>query len=347
MDVIKEQQRKTEDIDFVIAWVDGNDPAWQKEKRKYWEGSMGDRWSIDQGDYRYRDWDLLRYWFRAVEKYAPWVRKVHFVTCGQIPEWLNLKHPKLRVVKHEEYMPSEYVPTFNSHTIELNLHRISGLAEQFVYFNDDMYITRPVHKEDFFVKGLPKDVFALDAIYCASGSAGSYNCNNIAIINDHFNKKQQLKRHYKKWFRPCYGKKQLYQTAVLLPWRWFPGFYYQHLPSNLLKSTLAQVWEAAGDILDATSRNKFRSKTQVNQWVFKYWQLADGRFEPQSAANGRCYHLRDQGVEDLCQAIRTGRYALICINDTDRTTEFEKKKEEIRQAFEASLPDPSEYEGHS
>lgn len=333
-----------QEIDFVIAWVDGNDPEWQKQKRKYLAEFLGDESIIDQGDYRYRDWDILHYWFRAVEAYAPWVRKIHFVTCGQIPEWLNTEHPKLHVVNHSDYMPAEYLPTFNSHTIELNMHRIEGLAEQFVYFNDDMFLTREVKPEDFFVNGQPRDVFALDAIYCASGSAGSYNCNDLAIINDHFKKDEQVKKHWKKWFRLCYGKKNLYRTLVLMPWHWFPGFFYQHLPSNFLKSTLETVWEVAGTELDETSRAKFRGKTQVNQWVFKFWQLADGNFVPQDARTGRCYHLRDKGVENLCDAIRSKRYNLICINDTDRTTEFEQKKAEVAAAFQDVLPEKSGFE---
>ncbi len=339
------KQKKFEpEIDFVIAWVDGNDSNWQEEKRKYLAEFLNEESLIDQGDYRYRDWDLLQFWFRSVEKYAPWVRKVHFVTCGQIPAWLNVDHPKLHIVTHEDYMPQEYLPTFNSHTIELNMHRIAGLSEQFVYFNDDMYITQKVDKEDFFVNGLPRDVFALNAIYCASGSAGSYNCNDMSIINDHFDKKKQFKKYYRKWFKLRYGRKMLYQTAVLLPWRWFPGFFYQHLPSNFLKSTLEEVWDAAGAELHETCKSKFRAKTQVNQWLFKYWQLADGKFEPQSMNKGRCYHLRDRGVEEVCEAIRQERYALICINDTDQTTEYEKKKKEIRRAFQYILPEKSEYE---
>lgn len=335
---------KNKEIDFVIAWVDGNDPEWQKEKRKHLAAHLNDESIIDQGDYRYRDWDLLHYWFRAVEKYAPWVRKIHFLTCGQIPPWMNVNHPKLHIVNHKDYIPEKYLPTFNSHTIELNMHRIEGLAEQFVYFNDDMYITRPVQPEDFFVNGLPRDVFALDAIYCATGSAGSYNCSDLEIINDHFKKDVQFKKHYKKWFRICYGKKRLYQTVVLMPWRWFPGFFYQHLPSNFLKSTLEKVWSVAETALDDTCKNKFRGKSQVNQWVFKFWQLADGSFEPQNIRDGRCYHLRDKGVDGLCEAIRENRYALICINDTDQTTDFEQKKEEIAQAFCAILGKKSAFE---
>lgn len=61
-------------IDFIMIWVDGNDPEWQKEKRKYQPGD-----AADDREIRYRDWDNLQYWFRAVEKFAPWVNPYHFV----------------------------------------------------------------------------------------------------------------------------------------------------------------------------------------------------------------------------------------------------------------------------
>lgn len=332
------------EIDFVITWVDGNDPEWRKEKLKYL-AQIYDKDTIEkQGEYRFRDWDLLHYWFRAVEKYAPWVRKIHFVTCGQIPEWLNTEHPKLNLVNHEDYIPKEYLPTFNSHTIELNLHRIKGLAEQFVYFNDDTYITRKVEPEDFFVNGLPRDIFALDAIYCATSSAGSYNCSNMEIINDNFKKSEQFKKHYKKWFCSCYSIRKVYRTLALMPWRWFPGFFYQHLSNNFLKTTFEKVWEVAGDKLKETSKCKFRGKGQVNQWVFKFWQLAEGCFSPQTVKSGVCFHVHENGVEKVCDAIKRNKYKLICINDTDRTTEFERKREEISRAFNSVFVDKSNFE---
>ena len=60
------------------------------------------------------------------------------------------------------YNTEKYLPTFNANTIELNLHRIEGLAEQFVYFNDDMFITDHVKPEDFFRDGHPMDTYGLD-----------------------------------------------------------------------------------------------------------------------------------------------------------------------------------------
>ena len=105
------------DIDFVVLWVDGSDPVWQAEKAKYQGKTLDD----SNAPNRFRDWGLMPYWFRAVEKFAPWVRKIHFVTCGHVPAFLNLAHPKLHHVKHEGFLPPEVLPTFSSHAIEMNL----------------------------------------------------------------------------------------------------------------------------------------------------------------------------------------------------------------------------------
>ena len=111
---------KQKPIDFVIIWVDGSDPEWRAVKNQYVPKAIGE----DDQEVRYRDWDNLQYWFRGVEKYTPWVNKIHFVTWGHLPKWLNVNHPKLHIVNHKDYIPEEYLPTFNSHTIEMNLHRI-------------------------------------------------------------------------------------------------------------------------------------------------------------------------------------------------------------------------------
>ena len=154
------EEKKETQIDFVIAWVDGGDPAWQRERDRY--GKMGEKTAVeetgereksgvacDTRDVRYRDWDCLRFWFRSVEQNAPWVHKIYFVTWGHVPKWLNGNHPKLEIVRHEDYIPGEFLPTFNSHTIELNFHRIPGLSEQFVYFNDDMFLLQQVSPDSF------------------------------------------------------------------------------------------------------------------------------------------------------------------------------------------------------
>ncbi|GMO18334.1 MAG: hypothetical protein Ta2A_26630 [Treponemataceae bacterium] len=128
----------TSDIDFVLLWVDMNDPVWQKKFNRYLPTANSEK--TDTRAIKYRDWDNLRYWFRGVEKFAPWVRKIHFVTSDQCPEWLNLDAPKLHYVTEADYIPAEYLPLFNCNPLEINFHRIKGLSEQFVYFNDDMFL---------------------------------------------------------------------------------------------------------------------------------------------------------------------------------------------------------------
>ena len=323
-------------IDFVLIWVDGNDPKWRSEKAKY-DPLMGD----DQ-EVRFRDWNNLRYWFRGVEKYAPWVNNIYFVTWGHVPAWLNTDDPKIHVVNHKDFIPEKYLPTFNSHTIELNLHRIPGLCEQFVYFNDDMFITSPVKEEDFFRSGKP---VGLDCICFTHVSAGAYNGNNIEIINSNFKKDKCISKDFSKWFSPKNGIKRIVKTAMLNSWPWFTGMYYDHLPGKYLKSSFEEVWQKEHDFLDATCTDKFRNKLHCNQWVIKYWQFAKGICVPCSNKYGHCFHIDNDDVfSDVCNAICREKYKMICINDTPRTTDFQGKAAKIIECFDRILPQKSNYE---
>ena len=106
----------TPQIDFVVTWLDSSDPEWQKSFEQYSPHAKGDKNAA-----RFRNLNCFRYWFRAVETYAPWVRKIFLITNGTFPDWINKNHPKLVLVKHEDYMPKECLPTFNSCAIELHI----------------------------------------------------------------------------------------------------------------------------------------------------------------------------------------------------------------------------------
>lgn len=334
-------------IDVVICWVDGNNELWRKEKR-FWESrehpngsQLEQQWN--KGDIRFRDWGTLRFFFRGIEEFAPWVHHVYFVTCGHLPDWLNLKHPKLRVVRHDEYIPHEYLPTFNSHTIELNFHRIQGLSEQFVYFNDDQFLTAPTRATDFFKNGLPCDTAILNPIPMTRG-IGHAEINNIGIINDHFSKSSVILSHPLKWFNPRYGQKTL-RTCLLMPWKRFVGLYEQHLPTSFLKSSYETVWEQEKEELHLTCQCKFRDRSNVNQWLIKNWQIAEGKFTPRHFNVGRMFMYGEDGNYDaVCDAVTSGRWKMICINDTADIDDFERRKQQLLKAFEQILPCRSQYE---
>lgn len=328
-----------EDIDFVITWVDGSDPAWRSERQKY-ASREG-----DQKEVRFRDWGLLRYWFRGVAQYAPWVRKIHFVTWGHVPDWLDDGNPKLHIVKHSDFIPPEYLPTFNSHTIELNLHRIPGLAEQFVYFNDDFFITKEVSPSYFFQNGLPCDCFGLYPIYFSSDSIGWIAGSDIAVINDHFQLREVVRKHWRKCLSLRNGWKKVIKTlCLLICFSYFPGLYHWHLPFCFQKSTFERVWRSAYNPLEATCLSTFREMTNVSPMLIKFWQLAEGAFHPRGCRHGRCFHLQSASIEKVCESILSKTYRLICINDHPSVEDLEDAAARIREAFAATLPNRCSFE---
>lgn len=138
-------------VDVVYTWVDGRDPAWNQARLDRLAGLTGTATTRESsGQARFVSRDELRYSFRSIHLFAPWVRKIHLVTAGQVPGWLDLSHPQVAVVEHAEILPPEALPTFNSHAIESALHRLPDLAEHFVYLNDDFFLGRPLGPEAFF-----------------------------------------------------------------------------------------------------------------------------------------------------------------------------------------------------
>ena len=331
-----------EKIDFVIPWVDGSDPEWLKEKNKYSKEEVDISNSIN----RYRDMQLLKYWFRGVEKYAPWVNKIHFVTWGHVPTWLNTNNPKLNIVKHSEYIPKKYLPTFSSHPIELNFHRIKGLADKFVYFNDDMFLIKETPSTYFFKNNLPCDIWRED-IYCLDKKTdymfAHILLNNRLLITRNFWKRDVIKKNLKKCINPIYGRRNL-GFLLLAKWPYMAEFADYHTASPFLKQTFNEVWEKEGDYLDKVCMNKFRGIEDVNQYVMQYWQICSGNFTPRSYKNyGKYFDLKNDNSE-LLNCIDNSLYNIICINDSDPNIDYNNVTNELVSHFDKLLPNKSSFE---
>ena len=327
-----------EKIDFVILWVDSSDISWQKEKAFY----TGVKTNID--DCRYRDWDLLRYWFRGVEKFAPWVNKVHFVTYGHLPTWLNVKHPKINIVKHEEFIPKKYLPTFNSHTIELNLHRIQGLSERFVYFNDDMFLTNLVEKRDFFSKNFVRDTMALEPLRFDSKSIAFIDSNNIALINDKYSKSEFCRKCILQLLNPVIGFNKIIKNLLLIPFPYFTGFFNHHLASSFVKQYYKLAWELYEKELDDTCLCKVRERNNVNQWLIKDLQIVNGIIKNRNNNFGYRININANNYNRCAKYISKQKFKIICINDNENTGEIDLIEKTIQEAFNNILPSISSYE---
>ena len=233
-------------IDFVVTWVDGQDEAWRRQRSKY-QSEDGE----DNTESRYRDWGLLKYWFRGVEKFAPWVRKIHFITWGHLPTWLDTENPKLHIVRHEDYIPGEFLPSFNSNVLELYLHRIEGLAEHFVYFNDDFYLTRSVKPVDFFHEGLPCDMLAFQPVVAnpANEVMSHLFLNNVVVLSRHFNKRENVKKYPANYFHLGYPPLYFFYNMLELTFPLYTGLYTVHGPFPFCKKTFEELWEKEGQLV--------------------------------------------------------------------------------------------------
>lgn len=148
-----------EPIDVVYTWVDGADPSWKKQRKYFVEKTEGISRSATKAS-RFRNHDELRYSLRSIEAFAPFVRHIYIVTSGQKPKWL-VDHPKITVVTHNEiFAKKDCLPTFNSIAIEANLHHIKGLADRYIYFNDDVFLGKHVTRHDFYAPGRKIKVFS-------------------------------------------------------------------------------------------------------------------------------------------------------------------------------------------
>ncbi len=325
-------------IDFVVLWVDGNDSKWLKEKNRYLNSNG------DSNVNRFRDCENLQYLFRGIEKYASWVHKIFFVTWGHVPTWLDTKNPKIRVVKHEEFIPKEYLPTFNSNVIELNLHRIPDLSEQFVLFNDDLFILKTLRKEDFFKNGLPADTY-VEYTQLASFYNDTYyfmKANILAIINKHFKKPEVVKKNRFKMLHPKYGNFNFKTLHCLRFKKKFCGFWNFHTAQAYLKQTFEKVWSIEGEALDYACHNRFRTSTDLGHYLCRYWQLMEGNFVPKKDQTKYFIYLDDN--QEALDAILKQKYQVICINDAYTHIDFDKAKREINQALDTIFPKKSQFE---
>lgn len=148
------------DIDVVITWVDSSDDVWIKNKSKYTNKPIVSSYDLKRFGSDGISQIEIEASTKSVLKNMPWIRKIWIVTDRQVPEFMNKQFKdknKINIIYHDQFFsPNTIRPTFNSHAIEANIHKISGLSEQFIYINDDFYVTKLCQPSDFFYgDGIP------------------------------------------------------------------------------------------------------------------------------------------------------------------------------------------------
>ena len=297
---IIEQETK---IDYVFPYVTINDSNWQKLYRECLTGKESD---FVSGFQRFRDNGLLKYLFRSLEKYLPWLNKVHMIVMSesQIPNWINRKN--VHIIYHSEFIPKKFLPAFSSSLIETFLPFLPEVEEKFIYGNDDLIPCRLLSKNKFFRGNIP--------------------CYSINIRDFSFNAPgDNLRRNA---FNLIMGKKQNKRVVNT-----------QHSTISYRLSSLKKCFKKyKNDILKSVSR--FREEQNINQYIYSFYQMMeDNIFNiPQKIFS---YSVRPALIEKLLLN-NFNKYDYICLNDE---IEMENKDwNKILFKFESLLPNKSKYE---
>lgn len=311
-------------IDIVYLWVDGSDKKWAAEKNKWLRQLSGNKFIVADAkasatNARWRDNGEFKYSLRSVAECLPWVNHIYIITgFGQVPKWLNTKHPKITIVPHEQIIPADALPTFNSTSIEMCIPNIPGLSERFLLMNDDMMFNRRVNPEFFF------------------------DHHGRAIVNHGNN--HRVPADIDAWIeRSEQYTAKLIRCAKLIH-DVFGRDMYRPRPSHGIDPYIKSSWiecishPLIKPYVEWQIRNKFRTRDDIQRWMINLYDVIRGRavlrrVRPPKATR---HHVLDWLYNTLHhRAIRRSpvyvtnaiasrraiaRAAIFCINDDDKNT---------------------------
>lgn len=308
-------------IDIVYRWVDGSDKKWQAEKDKWYKKITG-KTPIYQGSAtteRFRDNDELKYSLRSVAECVPWINHIYIITgFNQVPKWLNTKHPKITIVPHEEIMPADALPTFNSTAIEMCITNIKNLSEHFIQMGDDMFFNKPLTPHFFY--------------------------DRMGRAKVKYNGWQRHAKNIDDWLAESDGWTRRLILAEIKIKELFGKNVFFARPSHGIDPYLKSAWLEYRNhpkmkaLIDKQIYNKFRSESEFPCWMFCLYALVKNRavfYHSRAAKFGRhkfinfiynMIHFRRIRLSNVtCENVVDSQRAIsiaptFCINDGPNNT---------------------------
>lgn len=228
-------------IDVVFTWVNDKDPVWQEKYNFFKDFNVNTHGQYATDKARFSNHNELYFSIKSVLKFLPWVRNIYVVTDGQIPEWID-EYPGLIIVDHKEIISEKYLPTFNSHVIEAHLHQIPDLSEHFIYFNDDVFVARPLPVGHFFRSN------GIASLFLSQKSITEMQKRGVATptLSASINVGKLLEKEFG------------YRIVTPLVHTYVP----------LRRSAFEAVWEKYSVEIDSFLSNKFRTNNDLNLATF-------------------------------------------------------------------------------
>jgi hypothetical protein len=304
----------TFDIDMVFSWVDGSSVEFQRARAKRMQSYVvGDG---DDSDARFRQINELKYALRSVYMFAPWVRRIFIVTDSPRPEWLA-EHPAVTLVRSEDHFEDPSVlPTHNSHAVEAQLHHIDGLAEHFLYSNDDMFIGRAISPDIFFSPGgVTKFVEAATRIGLGDSDPSRSGFENAARVN-------------RRLLRERFGK--------------VTTRHLEHSAAPMRKSVLHELQAEFPEEFQRTAASRFRSATDISvtNSLYHYYALMTGRAVVQTTAKVKYIETTlKSALPSMERLLKRRDQDMFCLNDGSKPEiSVEKRTAAVTEFLEHYFP---------
>lgn len=256
--------------------------------------------------FSWRSWGTERQLVLLVKKNLPWIRNIYVILAqeSQLQDWM--KDEKVTIVYHKDIIPQKYLPTFNSNTIEMFLHKIPGLSEYFIYANDDMFPLTPMDETDFFEDGKP--------------------CQHMAQVD--WPSKQGT------FIKKCKNA-QCFVASLFgkgAPKKWLLN---GHSLAPIKKSTCEILWEKGEKEIEA-SISRLRNEKSFSQYIYSWWQHYSGDYIDKSFKKSFISSSKNNPEEFSATIRRTE--GVLCIVDSGGSQEdFKKLAKAAREALSSLI----------
>lgn len=316
-------------IDIVYTWVNNKDPIWIKKRNFY---SLESIETEANNNARFEDNEELKYSLRSLEKNASWINNIFIITDNQVPNWLNTKHPKIKIINHSNIIPKEYLPIFNSISLDHSIINIPELSEFFLYACDDMFFAKKITSSFFYAwDGLP--IFRFN---------GFFDKNSIGLHSRIcFYTEECFKNTYKK-----YNKLNMYA---------------HHNIDGYRKSDLIKCQQVFKEEINNSIKSRFRTASNIERTIYALYCIFNKRghykgvyrtdiylpfFKNKTFNFIKKYYRPDTVVIPITNSnyddFFTDKIKLFCINDEETATSSDRLRAKI--FLEKYFPEKSQFE---
>jgi len=306
-----------DEVSLLYTWVNGSDPSHVASRIL----RSGDSKYAAPGNSRFRDLGGLLYSLRSAEKYAPWIKKI-YVVSDQIPGFLRLDNPKIKLITHSQIFKNKQdLPTFSSNAIEGNFHNLPDeVGPCFIYLNDDMFFANEVIPSDFWHQDVGQILY--ESAWTAP--APKEKMGNV-------------------WHKSIAYSNELLNSI------WGPGrrHYASHGPYFFSLKVLRRLYDAFPDAFDATSGHPFRAENDTSL-PFLYHQFTLHYYHSMVASQNINSYTKliddPPKVKKELQKIKDKHPKTVCMNDALPDEPKPEVIKEMHDFFRSLFPEKSEYE---